>query len=80
MIGAQMIEVCHPLELLQHAHALEHWAACRERAVARLELKTRKLEDQHRMAEANRLRSAARYLRQAAVRDRLHAAQLRRMV
>jgi hypothetical protein len=80
MIGAQMIEVCHPPEFLQHAQALEHWADCRERAVVRLELKIRQLEDQHRTDEANRLRSAARYLRQAAVRDRIHAAELRRMV
>ena len=78
MIGAQMIEVCRPPELFQHAQALEHWADCRERAVARLELKIRQLEDQHRTDEATRLRSAARYLRQAALRDRLHAAALRR--
>ncbi len=75
MIGAQMIEVCRPPELLQQA--LEHWADCRERAVARLELKIRQLEDQRRTDEAARLRSAARYLRQAAVRERLHAAALR---
>jgi hypothetical protein len=76
MIGAQMIEVCRPPELLQQA--LEHWADCRERAVARLELKIRQLEDQRRTAEATRLRSAAKYLREAAVRDRGHAAELRR--
>ena len=75
-----MIEVCHPPELLQHAQALAHWADFRERAVARLEFKIRPLEDQRRTAEATRLRSAARYLRQAAVRDRIHAAELRRMV
>jgi hypothetical protein len=47
MIGAQMAEVCHPPKLPQQAQALEHWADCRERAVARLELKVRQLEDQH---------------------------------
>lgn len=78
MIGAQMIDVCHPPELLQHAQALERWADCRERAVARLELKIKQLEDQRRTDDATRLRSATHYLRQAAVRDRLHAAELRR--
>jgi hypothetical protein len=74
-----MIEVSHPPELLQHAQALEHWADCRERAVARLELKVSQLEDQDRTDEADHLRSAAHYLREAAVRDRRHAAELRRM-
>jgi hypothetical protein len=74
-----MIEVCDQPELLQQAQALEQWADCRERAVARLELKIRHLEDQRGTDEANRLRSAAHYLREAAVRDRRHAAELRRM-
>jgi hypothetical protein len=78
MIAAQMAEICHPLKLLQQAQALEHWADCRERAVARLELKISHLENQRRTDEATRLCSAAHYLRQAAVRDRLHAAALRR--
>ena len=73
-----MIELCHPPELLQHAQALEHWADCRERAVARLELKIRQLEDQRRMDEAARLRSAAHYLCKAALLDRIRAAELRR--
>jgi hypothetical protein len=79
MLSAQMIEVCHPPELLRQAQALEHWANCRERAVARLELKVKQLEDQHQTDEATRLRAAARYLREAAVRDRRQAAELRRM-
>lgn len=78
MLSMQMIELCHPPELLQHAQALEHWADCRERAVARLELKIRQLEDQRRTDEATRLRSAAHYLRKAALRDRTRAAELRR--
>jgi hypothetical protein len=77
MIGAQMIEVCHPPELFQHAEALEHWADCRERAVARLELKIKQLEDERRTDEATRLRSAAQYLRAAALCDRTRAAELR---
>jgi hypothetical protein len=77
MIGAQMAEVCHPPKLLQQAQTHEHWADCRERAVARLELKVKQLEDQHRTDEVTRLRSATHYLRHAAFRDRLHAAELR---
>jgi hypothetical protein len=75
--GAQMIQICHPPEPLQHAQALEHWAGCRERAVARLERKVERLLDQKRVGQAARLRCAARYLRHAALRERLHAAALR---
>lgn len=78
MFGAQMIELCHRPELLQQAQALEHWAECRERAVARLERKVERLVDQSRADQAARLWSAAHHLRQAAIRDRLHAAELRR--
>jgi hypothetical protein len=78
MCGVQMIEVCEHPELLQQAQVLEQWADCRDRAIARLELKIEQLENQHRTDEATRLRSAARYLRGAALRDRLHAAELRR--
>ena len=78
MVGAQMIELCQHPELLQQAEALEHWADCRERAVARLELNVKRLVDQKRADQAARLRFAAHYLREAAVRDRLHAAELRR--
>jgi hypothetical protein len=73
-----MIELCHPPKPLQYAQALEHWADCRERAVARLERKVERLLDQRRVDQAARLRFAALYLRQAAIRDRLHAAELRR--
>jgi hypothetical protein len=52
---------------------------CRERAVARLERKVERLVDQKRADQAARLRFAAHYLRQAALRDRLHAAALRRL-
>ena len=79
MFGVQMIELCHHPGLLQQAQVLEHWAECRERAVARLELKVKLLEDQHQTDEATRLRSAARYLRNAALRERVHAAELRRV-
>ncbi len=77
MYGVQMIELCHQPELLQQAQALEHWAECRERAIAKLKLKVKQLEAHHRMDEAIRLRAAAHYLRQAAARDRRHAAALR---
>jgi len=80
MLGAQMIRsCCHPPELVKHAQALDHWAVCRERAVARLELKDKQLEDQHQTDEAIHLHSAAHYVREAAVRDQRHAAELRRM-
>jgi hypothetical protein len=72
MLGAQMIELDRPPELIRQAQALEQWADCRERAVARLELKAKKLEDQHQTDEAIHLRSAAQYLREAAVRERRH--------
>jgi hypothetical protein len=78
--GAQMIDVCRQSELLQQAQALDRWADCRERAVATLELKVRRLIDQKQADEATRLRFAAHYLHQAALRERLHAAALRRMV
>lgn len=73
-----MIKTCHPPEPFQQAQALEHWADCRERAVARLERKVERLLAQKRADQATRLRFAAQYLRQAALRDRLHAAELRR--
>jgi hypothetical protein len=72
-----MIELCHPPDLLQQAQALEHWAECRERAVARLECKVERLLDQKRVEQASRLRCAACYLRHAALREHLHAAALR---
>ena len=77
MCGVQMIELRHLPGPLQHAQALEHWADCRERAVARLERKVERLLDQKRVEQAARLRCAARYLRRAALRERLHAAALR---
>ena len=73
-----MIKICHPPEPLQQAQALEHWADCRERAVARLERKIERLLDQKRVEQAARLRCAVRYLRHAALRERLHAAVLRK--
>ncbi|WP_162820790.1 hypothetical protein [Microvirga calopogonii] len=72
-----MIELCHQPELLQQAQALEHWAECRERAVAKLELKVKQLEAHNRVDEGIRLRAAAHCLRQAAVRDRRHPTALR---
>ncbi len=78
MFGAQMIQICHQSEFLQQAQALERWAECRERAVARLELKVKRLADQNQADQAARLRFAADYLRQAAFRDRVQAAALRR--
>jgi hypothetical protein len=73
----QMIELCHPPDLLQQAQALEHWAECRERAVARLQRQVERLLDQKRVEQAARLRCAAHYLRHAALGERLHAAALR---
>jgi hypothetical protein len=78
VFGAQMIEICHLSECLQKAQALERWAEGRERAVARLELKVKRLAAQNRADQAARLRFAADYLRQAAFRDRVQAAALRR--
>ena len=75
--GVQMIELCHPPDLLQQAQALEHWAECRERAVARLELKVERLARSEASGSGCPSASAAHYLRQAALRDRLHAAALR---
>ena len=72
-----MIELCQQPELSTQAQALEHWADCRERAVARLERKVERLLDQKRVEQAARLRCAAHYLRQAALRERLHDAALR---
>ena len=78
MPRVQMMASCHPSDLLQKAQALEHWAAARERAVARLELRVKRLEDQKRVDQAARLRCAAHHLRHAALRERLHAAALRK--
>ena len=78
MLCAQMIEVCDQSELLRHARALEHWADCRERAVARLERRVKHLVEQKREVQDARLQSAAHFLREAAIRDRLHAVALRR--
>ena len=72
-----MVTVCDASEALQQAKALEHWADCRERAVAKLELKVLQLSEQNRTEEAARLRYAARYLHEAALRDRAQAAALR---
>jgi hypothetical protein len=72
-----MITICDASEALQQAQALENWAECRERAVAKLELKVQHLSKQNRTDEAARLRYAARYLHEAALRDRAHAAALR---
>ncbi len=77
VFGAQMITICDASEALQQAQALEGWANCRERAVAKLELKVQHLSRQNRMEEAARLRYAARYLYEAALRDRAQAAALR---
>ena len=77
MLSTQMIEVCDQPELLQQAQALEHWADCRDRAIARLERRVKHLVEQKREAQAARLQSAAHYLREAAIRDRLHAVALR---
>jgi hypothetical protein len=78
MLGARMIELCHRPEFLQQAQALEQWADCRERAVMKLELRVERLVEQNRTGQVTRLRLAAHCLRKAAVRDRLHAAALRR--
>ena len=78
MCGVLMTELCHPPILLQQAQALEHRAECRERAVTRLERKIERLVHQSRADQAARLWSAAHHVRQAAIRDRLHAAELRR--
>ena len=77
VFGAQMITICDASEALQQAQALEHWADCRERAIAKLELKVQQLLTQNRTEEAARLRYAAHYLHEAALRDRAHAAALR---
>ena len=72
-----MVTICDASEALQQAQALEHWADCRERAVAKLEPKVLHLLKQNRTEEAARLRYAARYLHEAALRDRAQAAALR---
>jgi hypothetical protein len=72
-----MITICDASEALQQAQALEDWAVCRARAVAKLELKVQQLSKQNRTQEAARLRYAAHYLHEAALRDRAHAAALR---
>jgi hypothetical protein len=72
-----MITICDASEALQQAQALEVWAVCRARAVAKLELKVQQLSNQNRTQEAARLRYAAHYLHEAALRDRAHAAALR---
>ena len=76
-LGAQMVTICDASEVLQKAQALEDWADCRERAVAKLEPKVLHLLKQNRTEEAARLRYAARYLHEAALRDRAQAAALR---
>jgi chromosomal replication initiation ATPase DnaA len=77
VFGAQMITICDTSEALQQAQALEDWADCRERAIAKLELKVQHLLKQNRAEEAARLRYAAHYLHHAALRDRAQAAALR---
>ena len=72
-----MVTICDASEALQQAQALEDWADCRERAIAKLELKVLQLSEQNRTEEVARLRHAARYLHEAALRDRAHAAALR---
>jgi hypothetical protein len=72
-----MVTICDASEALQQAQALETWTECRERAVAKLELKVQQLSKQNRTQEAARLRYAAHYLHEAALRDRAHAAALR---
>ena len=72
-----MVTIGDKPEVLQQAQALEHWAECRERAVAKLELKVQQLLKQNQMEEVARVRYAARYLREAALRDRAHVTALR---
>jgi hypothetical protein len=72
-----MVTICDASEALQQAQALEDWADCRERAIAKLELKVLQLLEQNRTEEVARLRYAAQYLHEAALRDRAHAAALR---
>jgi len=72
-----MITICDASEVLQRAQALEDWAECRKRAVAKLELKVQHLLKQNQADEAARLRYAARYLHEATLRDRAHAAAMR---
>jgi hypothetical protein len=72
-----MIRANREPEFLKHAEALDRWAGARERAAAVLDGEAEHVLRRGLVDQALCLRSAAYYLRQAALKERRRAARLR---